>query len=264
MSFDDASMQIGKIFDVAGKTAFITGAGAGLGRAMALCLAKNGANVACFDQDTAGLEVTLSGIDKAGGKACGICGNVTVEAEVSDAVSATMDSFGRIDIAVANAGISDRSGARLHDACPDDWQNVVDVNLKGTYHVNRAALRYMLAQKSGKIINIASMWGLAAPAGLFPRPAYAASKGAIVNLTRELALEYAKDNIQINALCPGFFRTETRPRDQDHEDMMTKYTPMARIAASEEIAGSLLYLASSASDFVTGTSLVIDGGILAR
>ena len=122
----------------------------------------------------------------------------------------------------------------------------------------------MLAQGGGKIIMVASMWGLAAPAGLFPRPAYAASKGAIVNLTRELALQYAPYNIQVNALCPGFFRTATRPRTEAAAAQMAAYTPQGRIADASEIKGSLIYLASSASDFVTGTTLVVDGGVLAR
>jgi NAD(P)-dependent dehydrogenase (short-subunit alcohol dehydrogenase family) len=122
----------------------------------------------------------------------------------------------------------------------------------------------MVKQGHGKLITVASMFGLAAPAGLFPRPATAASKGAIVNLTRELALQYAPYNIQVNALCPGFFRTPTRPRSEANAKIMAEYTPMKRIAEASEIKGSVLYLASSASDFVTGTTLVVDGGVLAR
>ena len=111
------------------------------------------------------------------------------------------------------------------------------------------------------VITVASMWGLAAPAGVFPRPADAASKGAGVNLTREMALHYADKGVQVNALCPGIFQTETRPRDPAAG---MAYTPMGRLGRPEEIKGAVLYLASSASDFVTGTTLVIDGGVLAR
>jgi NAD(P)-dependent dehydrogenase (short-subunit alcohol dehydrogenase family) len=121
-----------------------------------------------------------------------------------------------------------------------------------------------MKQNYGKLITVASMFGIAAPAGLFPRPAYAASKGAVINLTRELAIQYAPYNVQVNALCPGFFRTPTRPRNAGNAKIMAAYTPMKRIADASEIRGSILYLASSASDFVTGTTLVVDGGVLAR
>ena len=247
--------MIADIFSVAGKVALVTGAAAGLGRAMAQALAENGASVAQLDRapcpELAGDVLTLEA-------------DVTDKAAVEAAVAQTLARFGRLDILVANAGVSDASPALLHDTGDDDWQRVIDINLHGTFLTTRAALPAMLAQGAGKIITVASMWGLAAPAGLFPRPAYAASKGAIVNLTRELALQYAAHNIQVNALCPGFFRTATRPRSAEAAKAMAAYTPQRRIAEAHEIAGSLIYLASSASDFVTGTTLVVDGGVLAR
>jgi NAD(P)-dependent dehydrogenase (short-subunit alcohol dehydrogenase family) len=246
--------MIADIFSVAGKVALVTGAAAGLGREMAQVLAENGALVAQLDRD---LCPDLPG-------ALTLQADVTNKAQVEDAVAQTLARFGRLDILVANAGVSDANPAKLHETTDDDWQRVIDINLNGTFLTARAALRPMLAQGAGKIITVASMWGLAAPAGLFPRPAYAASKGAIVNLTRELALQYASHNIQINALCPGFFRTATRPRTAQAAAQMAAYTPMGRIAAASEITGSLIYLASSASDFVTGTTLVVDGGVLAR
>jgi NAD(P)-dependent dehydrogenase (short-subunit alcohol dehydrogenase family) len=119
----------------------------------------------------------------------------------------------------------------------------------------------MQAQGWGKVVTVASMWGLAAHAGVFPRPAYAASKGAVVNLTREMALHYADRGIQVNALCPGIFQTETRPRDPA---AAIAYTPMGRLGRADEIKGAVLFLVSSASDFMTGQTLVIDGGVLAR
>jgi NAD(P)-dependent dehydrogenase (short-subunit alcohol dehydrogenase family) len=247
--------MIADIFSVKGKVALVTGAAAGLGCQMAIALAENGARVAQLDRNLCpdlGLN-TLA-----------IKADVTSQAEVEAAILQTLARFGRLDILVANAGVSDAHPALLHETTDDDWQRVIDINLKGTFLTARAALRPMLAQGAGKIITVASMWGLAAPAGLFPRPAYAASKGAIVNLTRELALQYAPNNIQINALCPGFFRTATRPRTEEAAAIMATYTPQGRIADASEIKGSLLYLASSASDFVTGTTLVIDGGVLAR
>ncbi|MGB8814472.1 MAG: SDR family oxidoreductase [Paracoccaceae bacterium] len=247
--------MIADIFSVKGKVALVTGAAAGLGREMALALADNGALVAQLDRDLC---------PDLGPNTLTLQADVTRKAEVEAAVAQTLARFGRLDILVANAGVSDAHPALLHETTDDDWQRVIDINLQGTFLTARAALHPMLAQGAGKIITVASMWGLAAPAGLFPRPAYAASKGAIVNLTRELALQYAPHNIQVNALCPGFFRTATRPRTEEAAAIMAAYTPQGRIADASEIKGSLLYLASSASDFVTGTTLVIDGGVLAR
>lgn len=254
-------MSAGTIFDLTGKAALITGAAAGLGREMAQALVENGASVLCFDQDGATLAATCGAL---GPNAIAIEGDATNAARVQYAIDQAVEMFGKLDIVIANAGISDPTDKLFHAADEADWTRVLDVNLSGLAILNRAALRQMMVQGSGKVINVASMWGLAGPAGLFARPAYAASKGAVVNLTRELGLEYAPHGIQVNALCPGFFRTETRPRDAAHAKIMEDYTPMGRIADAAEIKGSILYLASSASDFVTGTTLVVDGGVLAR
>ncbi len=249
------------IFDVSGKVAFITGAAHGLGFAMAQVLAQSGAQVILFDRDAQALERAAQALGALGGKIAVQTGDVTDANAVARAIAQTVRSFGKLDIAIANAGISDAAPAVLHQSDPTDWARVVDVNLNGVYHTCRAALGVMVDQGFGKVINVASMWGIAAPAGAFPRPAYAASKGAVVNLTREMALHYAGQNIQINALCPGVFQTETRPRDPA---AAIAYTPMGRLGRPDEIAGAVLFLASSASDFMTGSTLVLDGGVLAR
>jgi gluconate 5-dehydrogenase len=252
-------MKAETLFDVQGRVALVTGAAQGLGTVMCQVLVENGAIVYGVDRDQEGLERLA--------KTCALfpCPADTRDfAALQGIVQEITNAHGRLDIVLANAGISDRSGVPLHLAPNDDIAQVIDVNLNGTLTLARACLGQMVTQNCGKFIAVASMWGHAAPAGLFPRPAYAASKGAIVNLVRELAIEYAQHNIQINALCPGFFQTETRPRDAEHAKIMEEYTPLGRIAQAREIAGSVLFLASAASDFMTGSSLVIDGGVLAR
>ncbi|WP_407493058.1 SDR family NAD(P)-dependent oxidoreductase [Pseudooceanicola sp. MF1-13] len=246
-------------FDVTGRVALVTGAAAGLGFAMAKTLSDHGAKVACLDTDADALA-RCEALDN----------TLTIPADVTDAqamsaaVDQIVDRWGALDICVANAGVSDRPGDLLHDTAPAEWARVTRVNLDGVYNTLHPALAQMIAQGHGKVITVASMWGHVGPAGLFPRPAYAASKGAVVNLTRELGVQYAPHNIQVNALCPGFFRTEGRPRTEEAAAAMAAYTPAGRIAQADEIAGALLMLASRASDFMSGSSVVIDGGVLAR
>lgn len=254
-------MTAAEIFSVRGKVAFVTGAAQGLGRAMAEGLAENGAILWLFDRDEAALHKAAEQLRRSGANVTVTVGDVTQAGAVQGAIDDLMAHHGRLDICIANAGISDARPGLLHETADDDWQRVLDVNLNGLFLTCRAALGVMAAQGWGKVTTVASMWGLAAPAGAFPRPAYAASKGAVVNLTREMALHYAGMGIQVNALCPGIFQTETRPRDPA---AAIAYTPMGRLGRPEEIKGAVLFLASSASDFVTGTTLVIDGGVLAR
>jgi NAD(P)-dependent dehydrogenase (short-subunit alcohol dehydrogenase family) len=253
--------MIADIFSVKDKVALITGAAAGLGRAMAEALAEGGAHLILFDRDADGLQTTAQALRGLGAEVVVLTGDVTDPNAVTAAVDLAVQRYGRLDIVIANAGISDAQPGLLHQTGDADWARVLDVNLNGLFYTCRAALNVMQAQGWGKVVTVASMWGLAAPAGAFPRPAYAASKGAVVNLTREMALHYADQNIQVNALCPGIFQTETRPRDPA---AAIAYTPMGRLGNPQEIKGAVLFLASSASDFMTGQTLVIDGGVLAR
>lgn len=258
-------MSAARIFDVSGKVAFVTGAGSGLGRAMAEAMAEGGARVALFDIDAGGLAETAAHLASLGAKTLSLVGDVSDEAAVDSAMAATDKAFGRLDILFNNAGIGDPAPGLLHDYDTASWNKVVAINLQGVFYCARAALRRMVAQGSGKIINTASMWGLAGSSSIFPVPAYTATKGAVVNLTRELALQYATRNIQVNAICPGFFRTKLGPYDDnDFVAAISDFTPMKRIAEPEEMKGTALYLASSASNFVTGTTLVIDGGCMAK
>lgn len=257
-------MSVAEIFSVAGKVALITGAAAGLGKAMAEAMAENGARLVLFDQDSAALGATAEAMRASGAELITCAGDVRDTALLCEQVEQAVGRWGRLDIAIANAGVSDATSKPLHEADPEDWDRVTSINLGGLHSTCRAVLPPMVNQRAGKLIIVASMWGLTAPAGLAPRPAYAASKGAAVNLTRELAVEYAPHNIQVNAICPGFFRTATRPRNSEQARTFENYTPMGRIADAAEIKGTALYLASPASDFVTGTALIVDGGVLAR
>ncbi|GKY90132.1 SDR family NAD(P)-dependent oxidoreductase [Sinisalibacter aestuarii] len=258
-------MTANEIFDVSGKVAFVTGAGSGLGRAMAEAMAENGANVACFDLDPEGLTETATLLSRLGADVLTFTGDVADEAQVDAAVAETVARFGSLDIAFANAGIGDPEPGFIHEYDSANWRKVVDVNLNGVFNVNRAAIREMMKTGGGKVINTASMWGLAGSSSVFPLPAYNATKGAVVNLTRELGLQYARSNIQVNAICPGFFLTALGPYDDaEFMEAVTGFTPMGRVADPAEIKGTALYLASSASDFVTGTALVIDGGCMAK
>lgn len=254
-------MTAADIFSVHGKVALVTGAAQGLGRAMAEALAENGARVVLSDCDIPRLEATVAEIAATGAEVLAFACDVTDDAAVRASVATAERQFGALDICIANAGITDARPGLIHRTDDTDWARVLDVDLNGLFYTCRAALGAMLPHGRGKVITVASMWGLAAPAGAFPRPATAAAKGAVVNLTREMALHYADKGIQVNALCPGIFQTETRPRDPAAG---IAYTPMGRLGRPEEIKGATLFLASSASDFMTGTTLVIDGGVLAR
>lgn len=249
------------IFDLSGRSAFITGAAQGLGRAMAEALAEAGARTALFDRDEGGLRETAAALAP---DTLSFTGDVTDAAALEAAIAGTVEGFGALDIVIANAGISEPRPGRLHELPAEDWDRVIAVNLGGVVNTLRPALARMVAQGHGKLITVGSMFGLVGAAGIFPRPAYSAAKGAVANLTRELALEYADRNIQVNAILPGFFRTPTRPRSEELAQQMAAYVPMGRLAEASEIKGTVVYLASAASDYMTGAMIVIDGGVLAR
>ena len=260
-------MHVLKMFDLSGKVAVITGAGNGLGFQIAEAMAEAGADVVCADIDMKNNELAAARVMELGRKALSVKCDVTREAEVAALFQQADKAFGRVDIAFANAGIADKVPQPLHDYPTDNWNAVLGVNLQGVFYTDREALKIMVRQRSGKLINVASMWGLAGASSVAPLPAYNAAKGAVVNLTRELALEYATQNIQVNAICPGFFRTRLADGNYDNPDFVTAvsaFTPMARVAEASEIKGTALYLASEASSFTTGLMLVTDGGCMAK
>lgn len=253
------------VFDLSGRTALVTGAGGGLGSACARAMAEAGADVVLADIDPVGLATTAAAIEALGRRVLSVVCDIAQEAAVDAMVARAIATFGSIEILINNAGIGDPEPLPIHQYPTDQWHRVVSINLDGQFFCARAVLQHMVPAKRGKIINVASMWGLAGPSSVFPLTAYAATKGAIVNLTREMALQYAPLGITVNAICPGFYRTNLGPFDDpDFLKAVTDFTPMGRIAEPDEIKGTAIYLASAASDFVTGLMLVADGGCLAK
>ena len=259
-------MTYPKPFNLDGKVALVTGAANGLGVSFAEAMAEAGADVACADIDAKGLDGTVDQIQKMGKKAIAIICDVTKEEAVKSMIEKTMDTFGRLDILFNNAGIAEEDPKPLHEYTTEEWNRILAVDLQGVFFCAREALNIMVRQKHGKIINIASVWGLVGSSGLFSVPAYNAAKGAVVNLTRELGLEYAARGINVNAICPGFYRTDLGGGSEDPEFVkaVEGYVPMGKMAEPEDLKGTAIYLASEASDYMCGQMIVTDGGIHAK
>jgi NAD(P)-dependent dehydrogenase (short-subunit alcohol dehydrogenase family) len=254
-------------FNLEGKIALITGAAKGLGRAFAEAMAEAGADVVCGDIYGEGLDETVKKIEKIGRKALAVICDVTKEEDVKNMMKKTEQAFGRLDILFNNAGIAEEDDPKpLHEYTTEEWNRILAVDLQGVFYCAREALKIMVRQKSGKIINIASVWGLVGSSGLFPVPAYNAAKGAVVNLTRELGLEYAAMGINVNAICPGFYRTDLGGGSDDPEfvESVEGFVPMGKMAEPEDLKGTAIYLASEASDYMCGQMIVTDGGIHAK
>ncbi len=248
-----------------GKVAVITGAGAGIGRASALLFAREGAAVTIADLDVAAGEEAAARIRREGGKAAFVPVDVAAPEQVERMVRVTVETFGRVDVLFNNAGVN--FPATVVDVGEEAWQRSLDVNLKGVMLGSRHAIPEMLRTGGGSIINTASMLGLVAS----PRQApYAAAKGAVVMLTRQMAIDYAPRNIRVNCLCPSEVNTEMNRRfiaeSPDPEAELRRVLariPMDRMAEPEEIASAALFLASDDSSYITGVALPVDGGLTA-
>jgi len=253
-----------KLFDLDGRTALITGAASGLGRAIAVALGSTGASLALVDVDEEGLDETAADVrDLVEGVSTSVA-DVSIEADVEDAVEAAIEFHGPIDVLVTSAGIGLRSPAESMSL--DTWSRVIDVNLTGTFLFDRAVGAHMLARGSGSIIHIASIAG---QVGLTTGNAnYSASKGGLIALTRQLAIEWADRGVRVNAIAPTHFRTplvEAAMRaDPDIEAYFLGNIPLGRIGEPSDIWGAAIYLASDASAMVTGHVLNVDGGHTAR
>ena len=247
-----------QLFDLTGKVAVVTGAGRGLGRSMALALAAAGADLVASARTATEIESLRDEVRDLGRRSEAITADCTREADAERLVSETVERLGRIDILVNNAGINIRKP--VLELTPEEYRTVLATNLEGYFLCARAAGKYLTAQGSGKVINISSIMGRVA---LASQAAYASSKGAIEQLTKVLAIEWAPRNVQVNAIGPTYFETDlTRPlfEDEERHDFITSRTPMGRWGQPHELAGAVIFLASSASDYVTGHTLMVDGG----
>jgi len=246
-----------------GKTVLITGAGSGIGRATAIAFAAEGANVIACDVDDTGGEATVATIRKGGAEAEFVHADVSRAADCTAMVDRAVKRFGRLDVAFNNAGIN-VAVAPIADIDEATWQRIVGINLTGVFLSMKAEIPAMKRNGRGVIINTASVGGLIGTAGV---TAYCATKHGVVGLTKSAALDYVKDGIRINAICPGGTRTamlEEWFKDPEVERAALAGTPIGRMADPAEIARSVLFLASDESSFMVGHALVADGGLTAQ
>jgi len=250
-------------FTLKDKSAIVTGAARGLGVSFARGLAKAGCNLVITARDFESLRRVAEDLRQYGGEVIPLRSDVTESRDVDEMVDCAVRTFGRLDILVNNAGIS--AVAEAESMSRAQWQTVIDTNLSGLFYCAQAAARIMLGQGSGKIINIASMYGISA-SSYVSQASYVASKAGVLGLTRELAVEWAPRGLHVIALAPGFFRSDQTiwafENDKSLGEKLLAKVPMARMGSLEELEATMVYLASAASNYMNGQSLILDGGFL--
>ena len=248
------------VFSFTGKTVIVTGGGRGIGRVIALGFAQAGANVVVCSRTKAEIDVVVEEIRNKGGKALAVATDLTVHEQLENLVDTTVKEYGRIDILVNNAARSFLRG--LLDLREDGWDKCFNTNVKAVWLLSRLVARKMMEQKSGKIINITTVGAEKAEVGM---AAYGCSKAALKHLTRCMAREWAQLGINVNAVAPGFTRTDfSKPiwSNPDVEKLICQAIPKGKIAEPEDVVGAVFFLASAAADYITGDTIYVDGGTM--
>lgn len=251
-------------FSLQGQTAAVTGGGNGIGKAVALGLARSGAHVVVMDLELSAAKMVVNEIESEGLSAQAVCVDVKDEVQVDQAMKQAFEYHQRLDILINNAGIAIRKPST--ELALADWNRVLEVNLTGVFLCARSAARFMIAQGSGAIVNTASIMGLSG-GGLYPNISYQSTKGAIVNLTRALAVEWASHQIRVNAVAPTWVETDFIKPLMAQPDLVEKIkgmTPLGRLAKPQDIVGAAVFLCSPCASMVTGHTLAVDGGFLAQ
>jgi NAD(P)-dependent dehydrogenase (short-subunit alcohol dehydrogenase family) len=253
-------MHVRELFDLTRRVAIVTGGSLGLGRQMAEGLAEMGADLVLCARKKERCEQAADELRKLGVRVLPVACDVTKPNDIQSLVEETLNEFGRIDVLVNNAGIS--WGAPVEEMRLLDWSRVIETNLTGTFLCAQAVGKVMLGKHRGKIINIASVAGLSGtPAEVLQATAYHASKGAVISFTKDLACKWARHNIQVNAVAPGWFPTHMSDWSiKNKQELLLQNIPQNRFGGKDDLKGAVVFLASDASAFVTGHVLVVDGG----
>jgi len=255
-------MHVKELFDLSGRVAIISGGSIGLGRQMAEALSEAGAKLVLCARNKERCDLAAGELQKTGAEVLSLACDVKKPESIQAVVDQSVARFGRIDILINNAGTS--WGAPVEEMKLEQWNKVMETNITGTFLFCQAAGRVMVPQKSGKIINIASVAGLRGSPPEFQAIGYQASKGAVITFTKDLACKWAMHNINVNAIAPGWFPTNMSGAliERGGEELL-KRIPLHRFGSERDLKGAALFLASAASDYVTGHTLVVDGGQIA-
>jgi gluconate 5-dehydrogenase len=252
-------MHVKQLFELTGRVAIVTGGSIGLGRQMAEALAEMGANIVLCARKKERCEKAAEELQKLGVKTLALGCDVKNPAEIQQVIDATMTEFGRIDILINNAGTS--WGAPVEEMRLEHWNKVIETNLTGTFLFSQAVGKIMVSQRRGKIINIASVAGLGGAPPEFQAIGYHASKGGVIIFTKDLACKWGVHNIQVNSIAPGWFPTNmSQVLIERNKDTFLRSIPLRRFGNENDLKGAAVFLASDASDYVTGHVLVVDGG----